>query len=100
MAVLLAGVSSLVAVEAEARSRELEFALRPLMDRLRLVDPEGLAAAVEQGGPALVFLRRGTPAEAAAGALAATPPLASFPTRYGAPGVTDALALGLAPGCR
>jgi 4-amino-4-deoxy-L-arabinose transferase-like glycosyltransferase len=100
VAVLLAGFSSLAAVEDEGRNRELEFEIRGFRDRMALVDAEGLARALQGGGPALVFLRRGSPAEAGAGALAATPPLASYPTRYGPPGVTDALALGLDPRCR
>jgi 4-amino-4-deoxy-L-arabinose transferase-like glycosyltransferase len=99
VAVLLAGFTALPAVEAEGRSRELEFALRRFADRVKLVDAAGLAGAIRQGDPALIFLRRDG-AAAPAAAPAGTVPLGSFPGRYGDPVATDVLGLGLAPGCR
>jgi 4-amino-4-deoxy-L-arabinose transferase-like glycosyltransferase len=98
--VLLAGVSAMAALEDEARNRELEYELRGFGDRVRLVDAAELAETVRRNGPALLFVRRGDPEVDAAAGLAAATPIASFPTRYGPPGVVEVLAVGLDAGCR
>ena len=97
--VLLARVSTPDQVEAEARSRVLEFCRRRLADRLRLVDVPTARAVVRRNGPALIFMLRGSDSELAAAGLADRSQASSFPDVYGAPVETLVHAIGLDPAC-
>ena len=99
MLVLLAGVSALDQVEAETHSRDLEFYLRRLDGRVRVVDVSAVRDAVRRRHPALIFLHGTSDSDLAAAGLAGSPPASSFPSVHGAPLKTLVFTVGLDAAC-
>jgi 4-amino-4-deoxy-L-arabinose transferase-like glycosyltransferase len=97
--VLLVGVSALDQVTAETRSSQLEFHLRRLGARLRLVEAPTVRDVVQRHVPALIFVRRTSDGDLAELGLADRRRVGSFRSRPGEPVETQVFTIGLSPAC-